>query len=97
MSFGICSLLRLHAIVAIGVGIGRRRLEQIDDLRDRKSFRRLLGVEVSHDRHAELRVRKLLAARRVGDHRDVLHELFVVEELKQRSEFARLSVHDQQA
>ena len=85
-----------HAIVAIGIRIGRRRFEQIDDLRNRKAFRRAFGVEVSHDRHAELRVREFPATRGVSNHRHVSHKLFVVEELKQRFEFARLPVHDQQ-
>jgi len=40
-----------------------------------------------------LRIRKFLAARRVGNHRYVLHELFVIEELKQRSKIAGRLVH----
>ena len=96
MSFGSSCLLGLHAIVAIGIGVCRRRLEQIQDLRNRKAFRRSFGVEVSHDRHAELRVRKLFAARRVGDRGDVLHELLVVEKLKQRFELAGLSIDHHQ-
>src|SRR6266699_6962137 len=52
-----------HAVVAVGTGIGRRWFEEIDDLRNWKSFRRSLGVEVAHYGHAQLRVRKLLATR----------------------------------
>ena len=85
-----------HAVVAIRVRIGRRRLEEINDLRNRKAFRRFRGVKVTHDCHAELSIGKFLAARRVGNHRHVLHKLFIVEELEQRAEIASLLIHHRQ-
>src|SRR5262249_31324288 len=48
------AMLRLHAIVAIGIRISRRWLKQVNDLGDREAPGRPRGVEVSHDRHAEL-------------------------------------------
>ena len=93
---GISGVFRLHAIVAIGTRVCRRRFEEIQNLRDRKTFRRLFSVEVSQDRHAQLRIRELFAARGVGDHGDVFHELFVIEKLKQRLELAGVPVDHHQ-
>src|ERR1700730_13124393 len=42
-----------HAVVAIRAGIRRRRFEEIEDLRNRKSFGSALSVEVAHDRHSQ--------------------------------------------
>src|SRR2546426_6969071 len=85
-------MLRFHAIVAIGVRVSRRRLEQIEDLRNWKACRRFTSIEVPHDGHTKLRIRKLLASRGIRYHRDIFHKLLIIKELEQRFEFAGLSV-----
>src|SRR2546423_8257079 len=46
---GVVRTSSLHAVVAVAVRACRGRLEEVDDLRDRKTFGRSLRLEVAHD------------------------------------------------
>src|SRR4030095_15247461 len=64
----IICVLSLHPIVTVRTGDGRRWSEEIQNLRNRKSFRSLSWIEVSENGHRKLGVRKFLAACRVGNY-----------------------------